>query len=82
MLRLIIWILTTIKLKIASDRWSSDVRIISSPSVMLQLNAPLFFIFYGTCKAHGIDPYAWLKDVLARFPYHPQNRIQEMLLQF
>ena len=42
----------------------------------------VFYSLLGTCKAHGIDPYAWLKDVLARLPYHPQNRIQELLPQY
>ena len=42
----------------------------------------IFYSLLGTCKAHGLDPYAWLKDVLARLPYHPQNRIQELLPQF
>lgn len=42
----------------------------------------IFYSLLGTCKAHGLDPYAWLKDVLARLPYHPQNRIQELLPQY
>jgi transposase len=42
----------------------------------------IFYSLLGTCKAHGIDPYAWLKDVLAMLPYHPQNRIQELLPQY
>lgn len=42
----------------------------------------IFYSLLGTCKAHGLDPYAWLKDVLARLPYHPQNRIKELLPQY
>lgn len=34
----------------------------------------IFYSLLGTCKVHGLDPYAWLKDILARLPYHPQNR--------
>jgi len=42
----------------------------------------IFYSMMGTCKAHGLEQYAWLKDVLARLPYHPQNRIQELLPQY
>jgi transposase len=42
----------------------------------------IFYSLLGTCKAHGLEPYAWLNDVLARLPYHPQNRIQELLPQY
>ena len=41
----------------------------------------MFYSLLGTCKAHGIEPYAWLSDVLARLPYHPQKRIGELLPQ-
>ncbi|WP_414709904.1 transposase domain-containing protein [Puia sp.] len=34
----------------------------------------------GTCKIHGIEPYAWLKDVLQRIADHPTNWIHELLL--
>jgi transposase len=42
----------------------------------------IFYSLLGTCKAHGLEPYAWLKDVLAKLPYHPQNRIHELLPQY
>jgi transposase len=41
----------------------------------------MFYSLLGTCKAHGIEPYAWLSDVLARLPYYPQKRIGELLPQ-
>jgi transposase len=41
----------------------------------------MFYSLLGTCKAHGIEPFAWLSDVLARLPYHPQKRIGELLPQ-
>ena len=31
------------------------------------------------CKLNGVDPEAWLRDVLARIPDHKINRIQELL---
>ena len=32
-----------------------------------------------TCKLNGIDPFAWLRDVLTRIAAHPINRIDELL---
>src|SRR5262249_45693060 len=33
----------------------------------------------GTAKLNGIDPQAWLADVLARLPDHPMRRVGELL---
>ncbi len=35
----------------------------------------------GTCSAkmNGLDPYAYLKDVLERLPTHPMRRVEELL---
>jgi hypothetical protein len=41
----------------------------------------LFYSLLGTCKAHGINPYDWLTDVLRRLSSHPINRIRELLPQ-
>ena len=32
-----------------------------------------------TAKLNGLDPQAWLADVLHRIPEHPSNRIDELL---
>ena len=32
-----------------------------------------------SAKLNGHDPYAYLKDVLARLPTHPASRIDELL---
>ena len=32
-----------------------------------------------TCKDLGIDPFAYLRDVLARVSTHPNRRIEELL---
>jgi transposase len=32
-----------------------------------------------TCKLNGIDPFAWLRDVLTRIADHPINRIADLL---
>jgi transposase len=42
----------------------------------------VFYSLLGTCKAHGLEPYTWLRDVLGRLPYHPQSRIRELLPQY
>lgn len=39
----------------------------------------MLYSLLGTCKMHGVEPYAWLKDVLRRIADHPINRIQELL---
>jgi transposase len=39
----------------------------------------MVYSLLGCCKMHGIDPYAWLKDVLTRLPLHPINKINELL---
>lgn len=39
----------------------------------------IIYSLLGSCKMHGIDPYAWLKDVLTRLPMHPINKIKELL---
>ena len=32
-----------------------------------------------TCKLNGVDPRAWLADVLARIANHPASRLHELL---
>ena len=32
-----------------------------------------------TAKLNGIDPEAWLRDVLSRIADHPINKVQELL---
>ena len=32
-----------------------------------------------TCKMNGVDPQAWLADVLARIAAHPMHRLDELL---
>jgi len=41
----------------------------------------MIYSLLGTCKLQGVDPYAWLKDVLLRLPDHPVNRVSELLPQ-
>lgn len=39
----------------------------------------MLYSLLGTCKMHGVEPNAWLKDVLHRIADHPINQIQELL---
>src|SRR4051812_36707234 len=35
--------------------------------------------FIASCQRVNVEPFAWFKDVLARIPNHPINRIAELL---
>jgi hypothetical protein len=41
--------------------------------------AAILYSVVATCKAHGIDPWAYLRDVLERIPTHPNRRRAELL---
>jgi transposase len=41
--------------------------------------AAAIYTLVETCKLNGVDPQAWLADVLARLPDHPAKRIDELL---
>lgn len=41
----------------------------------------MLYSLLGTCKLNGVNPTAWLTDVLKRIASHPINKIQELLPQ-
>jgi transposase len=41
--------------------------------------AATLYSLIGTCKLNGVEPYAYLKDVLQRLPSHPVHRLAELL---
>jgi hypothetical protein len=41
--------------------------------------AAILYTLICTCKANGIDPYEYLKDVLARINSHPYSKLHELL---
>jgi len=41
--------------------------------------AAAIYTLIETAKLNGVDPQAWLADVLARLPDHPAKRIGEFL---
>ncbi len=41
-------------------------------------NAAILFSLIVSCKLHGVDPFAYLRDVLVRIHTHPADRIHEL----
>lgn len=41
--------------------------------------AAMLYSFFGTCKANGINPYIWLKNVLTIIPEHKANKLYQLL---
>ena len=41
--------------------------------------ATVLYSLTGTCRHHGIDPFAYLQDVLRRLPSHPADQPGELL---
>jgi transposase len=44
-------------------------------------HAALMYSLLGTCKLHGVEPFAYLSDVIARIPEHKANKLCELLPQ-
>lgn len=42
-------------------------------------HAALMYSLLGTCKLHGVEPFAYLRDVIARIPEHKANKLSELL---
>ena len=41
--------------------------------------AAVLFSFTSTCQRLGVEPWAYLRDVLERLPSHPAERLAELL---
>ena len=44
-------------------------------------HAALIYSLLGTCKLHGVEPFAYLRDVIARIPEHKAKKLSELLPQ-
>ena len=42
-------------------------------------HAALIYSLLGTCKLHGVEPFAYLRDVIQRISEHKANRLHELL---
>jgi len=43
--------------------------------------AAILFSLIATCQRHKVEPFAYLRDVLARIAAHPVTRLAELLPQ-
>lgn len=43
--------------------------------------AAMMYSFFATCKINGVEPLAWLTDILTRIPEHKANKLHELLPQ-
>jgi len=41
--------------------------------------AAILFSFIATCQRHRVEPFAYLRDVLARIAAHPHNRLPDLM---
>jgi transposase len=41
--------------------------------------AATLYSLVGSCKRHGVDPFAYLNNILERLPTHPADRMGELL---
>jgi transposase len=60
-------------------RYAKTRRTTFKINIMGQVAAAIFLSFIATCKANGINPHEYLKDVLARINSHPYRRLAELL---
>lgn len=44
-------------------------------------HAALMYSLLGTCKLQGVEPFAYMRDVIARISDHKANRLHELLPQ-
>lgn len=42
-------------------------------------NLAILYSLMATCEQHGVDPHAYLADVIVRIDEHPNKRIDELL---
>lgn len=41
--------------------------------------AAVLYSLIASAKRHGLDPFAYLRDVISRISDHPSNRLEELL---
>jgi hypothetical protein len=58
-------------------RWGKNYLFAGSREAA-QRSAMLYSLL-GTCKLYGVEPFAWLLNMLEKNASHPTNRISELL---
>lgn len=64
---------------IALGKVASPKAVQALSEVYEQGTAAILFSVIRTCERHQVDPFAYLRDVLARLPDHPINQLDELL---
>jgi transposase len=41
--------------------------------------AAVLYTLLASCRRHNVDPYAYLKDVIARLGGHPAKQLKELM---
>lgn len=41
--------------------------------------AAMVYSFFATCKANDVEPYEWIKNIMAKIPDHKANQLNELL---
>lgn len=63
-----------------SKTWSwAENRVCSCGSQMAGERAAQIMSLLETAKRNGLEPHAWLTDVLMRLPEWPEERLAELL---
>ena len=70
---------TTTPPKRALRGWRSGARTTSSPARTAAPNAAALYSLIETAKLNGLDPEAYLRDVLARIADHPALQLSSLL---
>ncbi|GAA4350937.1 hypothetical protein GCM10023165_38720 [Variovorax defluvii] len=73
------WRWTTTWSSARSDRGSSARRTGCSRAANWPANAPVVMSLVQSAKLNGLDPRAYLRDMLARIHSHPSHRLDELL---
>ena len=71
------WTTTIWKTKSARGPWGAAW--LFTGSELAGQRAAVVMSLVQSAKLNGLDPHAYLKDVLERLPSHPDSRIEELL---
>jgi hypothetical protein len=70
---------TTVRSAVTGSGASSIARSAAAPTVRFGERAAAIYTLIGTARLNGIDPQAWLADVLSRIHDHPASQLYLLL---